>query len=336
VTRWLNRALAQGWTSWYGAWAEARAERDRFRGIVTRWLNRALAQGWSSWYGAWTERQEALRKLRHGAMKLLQRRLALGFAGWQAAHWAERGTDAMEKAVRRMMFQGLSRGWQAWHTAWVQSSSAASSMRAALHRWLHQRLVRGWCAWRLYARDMHALMSHKQQSALAKAQRHISELREAAEVADAQISELQAEIARLKSERTRERQERADEQLQSSTEKQEAKARADALLREVDDERRAKARLAAELMAARQVSATVTSLQRALVEADTSQKQAEARVARAKKEAAEEVERMRQELARAKKNAPRLRPEDLKAINPNPLRKEPSGMPPTSPRLSPR
>ena len=267
-------------------------------------------------------------------MKLLQRRLALGFAGWQAAYLAACGTDTMDKAVRRMMFQGLSRGWQAWYAAWAHTASSASSMRAALHRWLHQRLIRGWCSWRLYARDMRTLASHKQQSALARAQRHVAELREAAEVADAEIVELKAEIARLKSERSRERQERADEQLQASTVKEEAKSRAESLLREVDDERRSKARLAAELLTARQVSATVTSLQRALVEADASQKRAEARAGRAKKEAADEVEKMRQELARAKKNAPRMRPEDLRATNPNPLRKEPSADSPRQP--SPR
>ena len=85
--------------------------------------------------------------LHQGVAVLLLRRLALGFAGWQAAYWGERSSTAMERAGRRLVHRGLSRGWQAWVDKWRGESATAIAMRKVLTAWLHRRVSRGWRGW---------------------------------------------------------------------------------------------------------------------------------------------------------------------------------------------
>merc|ERR1711991_94016 len=98
-----------------------------------------------------TERAAFMRKLRLGVSYVVHRKLALGLCSWrfaieqQRAQQAQRGK--MSRALIYMMQCGQSRGWSAWHAAWVELVAKRASLRRGLAHMLNRGLSRGWGAW---------------------------------------------------------------------------------------------------------------------------------------------------------------------------------------------
>jgi hypothetical protein len=130
------------------------------RAIVKRWLNGALARGWTSWAAMVAERHEALRKLRSGAAKMLNRRLALGLQGWlEATRTANRAAaEARRKllgAAKAFSTNSVRRAFNSWSgcikgLSEIESRACAAASllccgaRRALRTWaLHRPALKG-------------------------------------------------------------------------------------------------------------------------------------------------------------------------------------------------
>ena len=198
VKRLMNQGLARGWTAWHGKYAELVRKRNLLKQAGARLLKPKLVKSFTHWRRDWdltmassmtmsTEEKLATavseqKQLAH-QVSLLQEELANARAAMLSGNGREaeikrlmeeelererekRVAALQQQGVKRLMNQGLARGWTAWHDMYAESVRKRNLLKQAGARLLKPKLV---AAYRHWMRDWDAAFAAQKAKELAMA-----------------------------------------------------------------------------------------------------------------------------------------------------------------------
>ena len=197
LRRLMHRGLSRGFGAWAEVYEEAAKQRRQLAGVVARLARPRVVVCMVAWRNDWEEaRRKAAEDASNAALEAERER--------RVAH-------VQQMAVRRMVQQGLSRGFGAWVEAAAEAKRRESLLRAAAGRLARPQLVACVAAWRKSWGA--ALLSSWQAKQLAKQEgaRLAAEEAAARAVADAEARVAEAEAAARAAEEAAEEARRAAE-----------------------------------------------------------------------------------------------------------------------------
>ena len=180
VKRLRNQSIARAWSAWHGTWFEVTRKRRLMRQAGAYLLRPKLVSAYSSWRRDWEDEQVAQRSMTHEQQlkaeimkrEELQERLSQVMRELEQARQAMHAGRATDEAlkrqmeeelererekrvahlqqlgVKRLMNQGLARGWSAWHDMWAERVRKMRLMKRAGGLLLRPRLVHSYRVWR--------------------------------------------------------------------------------------------------------------------------------------------------------------------------------------------
>ena len=180
VKRLMNQGLARGWSGWHALWAEKVRQRSLLKKAASRLTKPKLISSYTHWRRDWelelrknrfTTTEEKLLKKTEEAASLFDevKKLKAELEKARASALAGRGEEAElkrlaeeelererekrvahlgEMGVKRLMNQGLARGWSGWHALWAEKVRQRSLLKKAASRLLKPKQSAAYAHWR--------------------------------------------------------------------------------------------------------------------------------------------------------------------------------------------
>ena len=179
LRRIMQQGLARGWTAWHDNWLDMQRKRSLLKAAGARLMKPKLVHAFSHWQNDWdsaiasrkamsaSERLQAEidsrllveQELAKVTTELAAARQAMKDGRGQEAELERQRLEelAMEKekrvahlgqiGVRRLMKQGLARGWSAWHDNWLDYQHKKRLLKNAGARLTKPKLVHAFAHW---------------------------------------------------------------------------------------------------------------------------------------------------------------------------------------------
>ena len=228
IRRIALKDLSRGWSGWHGMWAERLRQQRVLKQSLGRLMRPALIGAYAHWRRGWEIelKLEASMNQQQKLQAAIFKGKELEAANAQLHHELKHAREAMisgrgqemeaqrrlqedlerekEKRVqhlqhigmRRMLHQGLAKGWSAWHGKWLEKTRKSRLMQKTSSRLLKPKLSAAYFIWR---RDWEMEFMRKLKQAKMSKHDDTAEIhaRLAAEVARREDIEHQFERARL-------------------------------------------------------------------------------------------------------------------------------------------
>ena len=181
LKRLMNQKLSMGWSALHSLWSEARRQRNLLKKAGARLIKPKLMAAYSNWKSGWsfemardktmtigerlaaeiTRADAAEEQARLTARELKAAREAMAAGVGQEAEIRRKMEEELERekekrvahlgemGVRRLMNQGLTRGWSAWHGLWSESKRQRSLLKKAGVRLVKPKLIHSFQLWML-------------------------------------------------------------------------------------------------------------------------------------------------------------------------------------------
>ena len=235
VRRLLKQGLARGFGAWQDAYREEQRQKNLLRQCGNRLTKPKLTAAFSGWKHDWDATQASLRSMSHEQrleaemsarhateMELAHVRAQLEeaqtslaadrsaeearqrqLAGELEAEKEKRVAALQQQGMKRLMNQGLARGWSAWYTLYSEHRRKKNLLKQAGARLTKPKLINAYLHWR---RDWDAItkarsdMSVEARVALERAdrQQYEEELRRELKQAHDELKEMKNAIASAK------------------------------------------------------------------------------------------------------------------------------------------
>ena len=142
IQHFLQAMLGYGLHTWISRHQDVVQAWQLIRYAVGRFVERQMARCLSSWLELAEQRADIMRKLRLCLTRVVNRQLVVGFQDWKhGVAWKTR------QAIRRLMNQGLARGWSSWRTLYQRCKHVMASAHYIAARLLRRSLSKGFSSW---------------------------------------------------------------------------------------------------------------------------------------------------------------------------------------------
>ena len=255
LKRLLNQKLAMGWGAWHGQWAEKVRQRNLLKKAGARLTKPRLIQSYQHWKTSWSvemtinktltieerlaaeiQRADAAEEQARLVQRdLKQARESMAAGVGQEAELKRRMEEELERekekrvahlgemGVKRLMNQGLARGWMAWSGMYTEYKRQRNLLKQAGARLTKPKLIHSYQLWR---NDWKADMAAKSMmTAEGKAAQIAAEKMAAEEDLRKQLAAMQKELDDAKkrlgesNETAEEKQRRMEEELEAERDK---------------------------------------------------------------------------------------------------------------------
>jgi len=224
LKRLMNQKLSIGWSAWHSLWSEARRQRNLLKKAGARLTKPKLMAAYSNWKSGWsfemtrdktmtieerlaaetTRADAAEEQARLTARELKAAREAMAASFGQEAEIRRKMEEELERekekrvahlgemGVRRLMNQGLTRGWSAWHGLWSESKRQRSLLKKAGARLVKPKLIHSFQLWMLDWKANEAKL--KMTTAEQRAAQIVADKAKKEQDLAMQVAELQKEL----------------------------------------------------------------------------------------------------------------------------------------------
>ena len=224
IRRLMQQGLARGWTAWHDMYAEKLRQRRLLKQAGNRLTRPKLSASYVHWRKGWEIEVSMNKSMTHeellaaevaasDAMRLELNKLKKELEKARANMMAGRGKEAelqrrMEEeleaekekrvahlgqmGVRRLMQQGLARGWTAWHDQYADAIRQRNILKQAGARLTKPKLIASYTHWR---RDFEAeTASKKLMTKVERSAREVAQRQAAEESLSRQLAEVKAKL----------------------------------------------------------------------------------------------------------------------------------------------